>query len=139
MKPVALPLDLQQALDWTMALQDTWNKGDKKKVLDFFSPKCQWLNTNQWLKGTEQISHFLDEVCFRRLHHSLHLSLWCFSQQRMAIEVVSEWQCRDNGLWHRGLSLAQVQLDAAGLISALTVVATKQQIATHDRQLSQTR
>ncbi len=94
------PFDEGSARRKVRAAQDAWNTRDPEKVSLAYTPDSRWRNRDEFFEGREEIVAFLKRKWDRELDYRLEKSLWCFTENRIAVRF--EYESRDeDGQWWR--------------------------------------
>ncbi|KAI5296618.1 hypothetical protein KEM52_005568 [Ascosphaera acerosa] len=113
MASIKPPFDQESAQRKVKAAQDLWNTRDPKAVSQAYTPTCQWRNRTTFLRGTQEIEHFLADKWAREQNYRLRKELFAYADNRIAAQFWYEYQdTRDGMRWKRCYGLEHWTFDA---------------------------
>lgn len=115
-RPPTPPFTEQTAAQKVQAAEDAWNTRDPERVALAYTEDSQWRNRDLFLTGRAEIVEFLTDKWQRELDYALRKSLWCFTEDRIAVRFQYEWHDR-TGQWWRSYGNELWQFTAAGLMA----------------------
>ncbi|OYN95091.1 hypothetical protein B0O41_1084 [Propionibacteriaceae bacterium ES.041] len=115
-RPPTPPFTEQAAAQKVQAAEDAWNTRDPERVALAYTEDSQWRNRDLFLTGRAEIVEFLTDKWQRELDYALRKSLWCFTEDRIAVRFQYEWHDR-TGQWWRSYGNELWQFTAAGLMA----------------------
>jgi nuclear transport factor 2 (NTF2) superfamily protein len=99
-RPPVPPFNEETARQKVKAAQDGWNSRDPEKVSLAYTEDSKWRNRDEFFEGPEANKEFLRRKWSRELDYRLEKSLWCFTENRIAVRF--EYESRDaEGRWWR--------------------------------------
>ncbi|ATC96372.1 nuclear transport factor 2 family protein [Pseudoalteromonas tunicata] len=128
------PFDLTSAAAKVQRAEDLWNEQNPSKVALAYSEDSQWRNRDHFVTGRLEIELFLTKKWQKERHYRLQKKLFCFADNRIAVDFQYEYQAED-GQWHRAYGLEHWQFDSAGLMTHREASINEIQIAVTDRTL----
>ncbi len=99
-KPPLPPFTFETATEKVQLAENGWNSKDPVKVASAYTIDCQWRNRAEIFSGRDKIIEFLTRKWNRELDYKLEKSLWCFTENRIAVTFRYEWH-DDSGQWYR--------------------------------------
>ncbi len=114
-RPPSPPFTEETAKKKVRMAEDGWNSRDAEKVALAYTIDSQWRNRNEFPKGRDQITAFLKQKWQRENEYRLIKELWAFTDNRIAVRFVYEWQ-DDDGKWFRSYGNENWEFDADGLM-----------------------
>jgi uncharacterized protein len=66
-----------------------------------YTEECIWRNRDQFFTGHAEIIKFLTAKWDRELDYRLRKELFCFKENKIAVQFWYEYRNRDDGLWYR--------------------------------------
>jgi len=114
-KPVIRPpFTEESARAKVQGAEDSWNSRDPERVALGYSEDSEWRNRNEFLRGREAIKAFLRRKWNKELDYRLKKTLWCYTENRIAVTFEYEWH-DDSGQWYRSYGNELWEYDDAGL------------------------
>jgi nuclear transport factor 2 (NTF2) superfamily protein len=117
------------------AAEDAWNTRKPEVVAHAYSEDSEWRNRDRFFTGRAAIREFLADKWQKELHYRLKKELWTFSDDRISVRFVYEWQSSVNGHWYRTHGNEHWEFDADGLMSRRDMSANDVPISAGERQL----
>ncbi|MEJ8567989.1 nuclear transport factor 2 family protein [Elongatibacter sediminis] len=117
------------------AAEDAWNSRDPERVARAYSVDSQWRNRDQFFVGRDDIRAFLTEKWRRELHYRLMKELWSFTDNRISVRFIYEWQDAATGQWFRTHGNEHWEFDDDGLMRRRDMSANDIPIDASERQL----
>ncbi len=99
-RPPLPPFTFETATEKVHLAENAWNSKDPIKVANAYTIDCQWRNRTEIFSGREKIIEFLTRKWQKELDYRLKKTLWCFSDNRIAVTFRYEWH-DDSAQWHR--------------------------------------
>lgn len=115
MNPLRPPFTLETAVAKVRAAEDAWNSRDPQRVSLAYSEGSLWRNRDQFLGGRDQIRRFLAVKWETELDYRLAKSLWCFTDNRIAVRFQYEYHDAA-GQWFRAYGNELWEFDPEGLM-----------------------
>jgi nuclear transport factor 2 (NTF2) superfamily protein len=113
--PIRPPFTRETALAKVQAAEDAWNTRDPERVALAYTVDSDWRNRDEFIRGREEIKAFLRRKWARELAYRLKKTLWCFTENRIA--VTFEYESHDAaGQWYRSYGNELWEFDAEGLM-----------------------
>ncbi|WP_411991932.1 DUF1348 family protein [Agarivorans sp. DSG3-1] len=109
------PFDADTAALKVRMAEDGWNSRNPEKVALAYTKDSQWRNRDSFIKGREQIQHFLSEKWEKEQAYRLIKELWAYSGNRIAVRFAYEWQDKA-GQWYRAYGNENWEFDENGLM-----------------------
>jgi nuclear transport factor 2 (NTF2) superfamily protein len=116
-KPPFPPFTLETALQKVQMAQNAWNTKDPELVSQAYTTDCVWRNRDEFFSGTEAIKGFLQRKWHKENGYQLKKTLWCFSDNRIAVCFEYEWHDQ-NGQWHRAYGNENWEFAENGLMKS---------------------
>ena len=117
------------------AAEDAWNTRNPEVVARAYSEDSNWRNREQFFTGREAIKTFLTSKWHKELHYRLKKELWAWTDNRISVRFVYEWQDSLNGRWFRTHGNEHWEFDYEGLMSRRDMSANDIPISAGERQL----
>jgi nuclear transport factor 2 (NTF2) superfamily protein len=109
------PFTWETATAKVRAAEDAWNSRDPQRVVQTYSIDSEWRNRDRFLLGRGQILEFLTQKWARELDYRLAKSLWCFTENRIAVRFQYEYHDA-HGQWFRAYGNELWEFDDEGLM-----------------------
>lgn len=109
------PFTWENATAKVRAAEDAWNSRDPQRVVQTYSIDSEWRNRDRFLLGRGQILEFLTQKWARELDYRLAKSLWCFTENRIAVRFQYEYH-DIRGQWFRAYGNELWEFDGEGLM-----------------------
>jgi len=109
------PFDAETARRKVQAAEDAWNSRDPDRVALGYSEDSEWRNRAEFLRGRDQIRAFLRRKWDKELDYRLKKTLWCFTEDRIAVTFEYEWH-DEGGNWFRSYGNELWEFDSEGLM-----------------------
>lgn len=119
------------------AAEDAWNSRDPDRVAQAYSVDSQWRNRDLFFVGRDDIRAFLTEKWQKELHYRLMKELWSFTDNRISVRFIYEWQDATTGQWFRTHGNEHWEFDDDGLMRRRDMSANDIPIEASERQLLQ--
>jgi nuclear transport factor 2 (NTF2) superfamily protein len=116
-KPPFTPFTLETALQKVQMAQNAWNTKDPELVSQAYTTDCEWRNRDEFFSGTDAIKTFLQRKWHKENGYQLKKTLWCFSDNRIAVCFEYEWHDQ-NGQWHRAYGNENWEFAENGLMKS---------------------
>ena len=97
------------------AAEDAWNTRNPERVALAYAEDSVWRNRNEFLRGREEIRAFLRRKWAQELDYHLKKTLWCWSENRIAVTFEYEWH-DPTGQWFRSYGNELWEFDDTGLM-----------------------
>ena len=114
-EPLVPPFSRETAIRKVRAAEDAWNSRDPARVALAYSPRSEWRNRAEFLRGREEIRAFLTRKWASEGDYRLIKELWAFDADRIAVRFAYEWRSGE-GQWLRAYGNEQWEFDATGLM-----------------------
>lgn len=118
-------------------LEEAWNSKDPERVIQFFTPDSLWRERAESFRGRREICAFLKRKWQKELNACLHMDLWNFAENRIAVSVCYEWH-DDSGNWFRSHGTELWHFCDRGHISQRIACINDEPIQLNDRILKET-
>jgi len=132
LRPPLPPFTRETAIEKIRKAEDAWNSRDPERVALAYSPDSRWRNRDVFLRGRAAIVAFLTDKWAREREYRLIKDLWAFTDSRIAVRFVYEWQDA-NGQWYRAHGNENWLFDADGLMTERHASINDTPINTADR------
>lgn len=132
LRPPLPPFTRETAIEKIRKAEDAWNSRDPERIALAYSPDSRWRNRDVFLRGRAAIVAFLTDKWAREREYRLIKELWAFTDSRIAVRFVYEWQDAD-GRWFRAHGNENWLFDAAGLMTERHASINDRPIAAADR------
>ncbi|MGS0528007.1 DUF1348 family protein [Zobellia nedashkovskayae] len=109
------PFNLETAKQKIQAAEDAWNSKNPEKIALAYSTDTEWRNRNKFLKGRQEVIHFLKDKWDNELDYKLKKELWAFTENRIAVRFEYEYRNQD-GQWFRAYGNENWEFDKNGLM-----------------------
>lgn len=110
------PFTAESARAKVQAAEDLWNLRDADRVVMAYTEDSIWRNRNEFLHGREAIRAFLKRKWAKELDYTLKKTLWCHSDNRIAVTFEYEWH-DDSGQWYRSYGNELWEFNQEGLMT----------------------
>jgi nuclear transport factor 2 (NTF2) superfamily protein len=127
------PFTLESATAKVRAAEDAWNRRDPQRVSLAYSEDSEWRNRDRFLRGRDQIREFLTGKWQKELDYRLAKSLWCFTDDRIAVRFQYEYH-DTHGRWFRVYGNELWEFDEAGLMRRREASINDVPIGEHERR-----
>ena len=114
-RPPFPPFTAETAAQKVRAAENAWNLQVPEKIALAYSADSQWRNRNEFFKGREAITEFLQRKWAKELEYRLIKELWAFHENRIAVRFAYEWHDA-NGQWFRSYGNENWEFNAQGLM-----------------------
>ncbi len=127
------PFTYETASAKVRAAEDAWNSRDPHRVSMAYSEDTRWRNRDRFLQGRDEVRRFLEAKWQMELDYRLAKSLWCFTDERIAVRFQYEFQNGD-GQWFRAYGNELWEFDANGMMMRREASINDVKIDEHDRR-----
>lgn len=131
------PFTADSARAKVQAAEDAWNTRNPDVVARAYSEDSNWRNRDQFFIGREAIRAFLEGKWQKELHYRLKKELWAWTENRISVRFVYEWQDSVSGHWFRTHGNEHWEFDTDGLMQRRDMSANDIPINAAERQLCQ--
>lgn len=128
------PFTAETARAKVQTAEDAWNTRDPERVSLAYSTDSRWRNRAEFIQGRDQIKAFLRRKWDRELDYRLRKTLWCHTENRIAVTFEYEWH-DDSGQWHHSYGNELWEFDDAGLMRERIASINDAPIAASNRKL----
>lgn len=132
MNVILPPFDTTSAIAKVRAAEDAWNSRDPIRVSLAYTEDSIWRNRDRFLQGRSQIREFLTYKWAQELEYRLVKSLWCFTDDRIAVRFRYEFR-NAAGQWFRAYGNELWEFDPAGLMRRREASINDVPILEHER------
>lgn len=132
---ISPPFTRASALAKVQAAENAWNTRNPEVVARGYSENSNWRNREQYLTGRAAIREFLADKWARELHYRLKKELWAFTDTRISVRFIYEWQHSATGQWYRTHGNEHWEFDPDGLMNRRDMSANDIPISAAERQL----
>ena len=115
--------------------ENAWNTRNPEEVVRGYSEDSNWRNRDHFISGRTAIREFLDDKWRRELHYRLKKELWAFTDNRISVRFIYEWQHSETGQWYRTHGNEHWEFGSDGLMSRRDMSANDIPIRAAERQL----
>ena len=115
-RPPLPPFTRETAIQKIRMAEDGWNSRDPQRVSLVYTPDSVWRNRAEFLSGRPAIVAFLTRKWHKELEYRLIKELWAFTDERIAVRFVYEWQDAA-GQWWRSHGNENWLFDAEGYMA----------------------
>jgi len=84
------PFNAETAIYKVQAAQDAWNTKDPHKVSLAYTVDSEWRNRDKFINGRDNIEQFLQDKWNKEKDYKLQKTLWCFTDNRIAVTFFYE-------------------------------------------------
>jgi nuclear transport factor 2 (NTF2) superfamily protein len=137
-RPPFPPFTVETAAQKVQAAEDAWNTRDPERVSLAYSEDSVWRNRDLFVRGRAEIVEFLTDKWQRELEYALRKSLWCYSDNRIAVRFQYESHDRA-GQWWRSYGNENWEFNEAGLMTRREASINDLRIEESDRRIHGTR
>lgn len=116
------------------AAEDTWNTRNPERVALAYTEDSEWRNRNEFLRGREEIRAFLRRKWAQELDYRLKKTLWCWTENRIAVTFEYEWH-DSTGKWFRSYGNELWEFNDTGLMRRRIASINDAEIAEFERRL----
>ncbi len=109
------PFNHETATQKVQMAEDAWNSQNPEKISMAYSPKTEWRNRNQFIKGREGVVEFLTGKWKNELDYKLKKELWAFTDNKIAVRFEYEYHNK-YGQWFRAYGNENWEFDENGLM-----------------------
>ena len=127
------PFTEETALAKVRAAENAWNSRDPVRVSLAYSEDSEWRNRDQFLRGRDEIRAFLAGKWEKEIDYRLTKSLWCFSDNRIAVRFQYEYH-DSHGQWFRAYGNELWEFDDDGLMRRREASINDAPIEPHERK-----
>lgn len=114
-RPPFPPFTAETAAQKVRAAENAWNLQVPEKIALAYSADSQWRNRNEFFKGREAITEFLQRKWAKELEYRLIKELWAFHENRIAVRFAYEWHDA-SGQWFRSYGNENWEFNPQGLM-----------------------
>jgi uncharacterized protein len=107
------PFTVETAKEKVQLAENAWNTKDAEKVSKAYTIDTEWRNRNTFLNGREEVIEFLNQKWKKELNYKLKKELWCFTENRIAVQFEYEWHDKV-GQWFRSYGNEMWEFDENG-------------------------
>ena len=115
-KPPLPPFNRETAIQKVRMAENAWNSQDPDKVKMAYTKDSKWRNRSSFVNGREEIRDFLAGKWQREQNYRLIKELWAYSDNRIAVRFVYEYQNHDQ-TWFRAHGNENWEFDENGLMA----------------------
>jgi uncharacterized protein len=134
MAGICPPFTLETATQKVRAAEDAWNSRDPDRVVMAYTEDSEWRNRDAFMHGRDEIRQFLREKWSRELDYCLRKQLWCFNDNRIAVQF--EYESRDSSSqWWRSYGNEMWEFAADGRMARRFASISDQKIDEADRRV----
>jgi len=134
-QPILPPFTTASALAKVQAAEDAWNTRNPDHVARAYSEDSSWRNRDQFFTGRVAIRAFLADKWVNELHYRLKKELWAYTDNRISVRFVYEWQHSASGQWYRTHGNEHWEFATDGLMQRRDMSANDLPISASERQL----
>ena len=132
---IAPPFTEDSARAKVLAAEDAWNTRRPDTVALAYSEDSNWRNRDQFFTGRQAIKAFLADKWQKELHYRLKKELWTWTENRISVRFVYEWQDSTSGHWFRTHGNEHWEFDPDGLMKRRDMSANDIPISAEERQI----
>lgn len=129
------PFTRESAQAKTQAVEDALNTRSPEKVVQVFSPDCVWRSREEIFQGQAAIKFLLKRKWGVELHYRLVEELWAYTDNRISVRCVYEWQHFESSQWYRSHSNEHWEFNADGYMTRCDISANDIQILVSERSI----
>jgi nuclear transport factor 2 (NTF2) superfamily protein len=133
--PIKPPFTEDSARAKVQAAEDAWNTRNPEVVARAYSEDSTWRNRDQFFTGREAIRNFLADKWEKELHYRLNKELWAWTENRISVRFIYEWQDSVSGHWFRTHGNEHWEFDVDGLMQRRDMSANDIPISADERQI----
>ena len=109
------PFNAETARLKVQAAEDAWNTRDPERVALAYTEDSEWRNRTDFPHGRDEIKAFLRRKWAKELDYRLKKTLWCWTDDRIAVTFEYEWH-DEAGAWFRSCGNELWEFDPDGLM-----------------------
>lgn len=133
--PISPPFTEDSARAKVQFAEDAWNARDPERVARAYTEDSDWRNRDQFFVGREAIKVFLADKWKKELHYALKKELWAWTETRISVRFIYEWQDSVTGHWFRTHGNEHWEFEPDGLMKRRDMSANDIPISADDRQI----
>jgi nuclear transport factor 2 (NTF2) superfamily protein len=133
--PIKPPFTGDSARVKVQLAEDAWNTRDPEIVSKAYTEDSDWRNRDQFFVGRKAIRNFLADKWQKELHYALKKELWAWTETRISVRFIYEWQDSVTGHWFRTHGNEHWEFDQDGLMERRDMSANDIPISADDRQI----
>ncbi len=134
-KPPLPPFTHASALQKVKAAENAWNQRDPELVAQAYSLDSDWRNRDEFFRGREAITAFLERKWKKELHYRLNKELWSYTDNRISVRFEYEWQDSETGKWYRTHGNEHWEFDEDGYMRRRDMSANDIPISVDERRI----
>ena len=132
---ISPPFTMASARAKVQVAENAWNTRNPGVVARGYSQDSDWRNREQFISGRTAIREFLVDKWQRELHYRLKKELWAFTDNRISVRFIYEWQHSETGQWYRTHGNEHWEFGIDGLMRRRDMSANDIPISAAERQL----
>ncbi|WP_299769319.1 DUF1348 family protein [uncultured Pseudoteredinibacter sp.] len=129
------PLDKTSAEFNRQLICDLLNEGALQALLDLGTDDASWQHQGEICKNKDEIAELLNKRNQRLLHYRWHSTIWNYSEERLSLQIVSEWQHCSSGQWYRSNGQLLLSFNESALITGAVSTSQDHKISADSREL----
>jgi nuclear transport factor 2 (NTF2) superfamily protein len=133
--PIKPPFTAATAKAKVQLAEDAWNTRNPEVVAKAYSEDSDWRNRDHFFIGRAAIQTFLADKWQKELHYALEKELWAWTENRISVRFIYEWQDSVSGHWFRTHGNEHWEFDENGLMKRRDMSANDIRISADDRQV----
>ncbi len=116
-RPPLPPFTRETALEKVQAFENAWNTRVLKTVVQTYSANCVWRIREDTFQGRAAIEFFIRRKWAIEQNYRLTKELWAYTDNRISVRFVCEWQHADSGQWFRSHGNEHWEFDENGFMT----------------------
>ena len=109
------PFTRETAILKVRKAEDGWNSRNPQQVSLAYTPDSIWRNRAEFIRGREEVVHFLTRKWQHELDYRLIKELWAYDGDRIAVRFAYEFH-DDSGQWYRAYGNENWEFNAEGIM-----------------------
>jgi len=114
-RPPLPPFNEETARLKVRMAENAWNLQDPVAVSKAYTVDSVWRNRSEFIRGRDEIVHFLQRKWNKELSYRLMKELWAFSDNRIAVRFAYEWR-DEYDCWFRSYGNENWEFSPDGLM-----------------------
>ncbi|KAL2209904.1 DUF1348-domain-containing protein [Sarocladium strictum] len=108
------PFTAETAHKKVKVAQDLWNTKDPEKIKNAYTADSIWRNRDMFVTGHDEIVKLLSNKWTKEEHYRLRKELFCFTDNKIAVQFWYEYQHWQTKQWRRCYGLEDWTFDDDG-------------------------
>lgn len=134
-RPPLPPFTHESALAKTQDIENALNTRNPEKAVQVSAPDCVWRSRKEVFQGQAAIIFLLKRKWAVELHYRLVEELWAYTDNRISVRCVYEWQHIESSQWYRSHSNEHWEFNADGYMTRCDISANDTPILVGERSV----